>query len=417
MTQQASTLAIRRDDGMAEFEQHLQHSDLSHQSLALPVSIRGGGSLGRSVGLAQLVATWATRSDSPRVRMHIGSPGPETYPDVVAQLHGFAAAYFSDRVVPRDLDGNIRMDLLRSCGPRIAAMSKGDLRQTAKGRKVEFILAHGARNQFHHLLYKRVPTRADLLDRQRHGQLVADPREMANLLRRCVHQFRITRTSQFKSLTSKLNSSNNPLGQVLHEAFRNTAEHAYLDIRGMVPTRCLRSITISNNPIEREDFEPSIVLGTLHPRSHSYFERLKNASLPVEDAGQLKSSSSRRPPHRKHIDVLEISVLDSGPGFARTISRASAAASRPSDDHNLVADCFRKHMTAKSGQASGIGLGLILEFIHELRGFMRVRTSTTEAFFAGGPDYDPTMEPRDFIQSGLAEVQGTSIVFGIPLVY
>ena len=400
---QASTLAIRRDDGMAEFEQHLQRPDLSRQSLALPATIRGGGSLGRSVGLAQLVATWAQRSDSPRVKMYIRSPGPETYPNFVAQLHGFAAAYFSDRVVPKGLDGDIRMDLMRSCGPRIAAMSKGDLSHTAQGRKVEFILAHGARNQFHHLLYKRTPTRANLLDRQCHGKLIVDPWAMAYLLRRCVHQYRIAATAQFKFLKSNLKRSDNPLGQLLHESFRNTAEHAYLDVDGMVPDRGLRSVTIAINQIDREDFKPSTVLGTNHPRSQPYFEQLREHYL--------------SPYNRKNIDVLEISVFDSGPGFAQTISRASAAASRSQDELSLVADCFRKHMTAKSGRTSGVGLGRMLDFIHDLAGFMRVRTSTTEAFFAGSPDYAPTMEPEEFIQGNLAEIQGTSIIFGIPLVY
>ena len=400
---QATTLAIRRDDGMAEFERHLQRPDLSYQSLALPSNIRGGGSLGRSVGLAQLVATWAQRSASPEVRMYIGSPGPETYPNFVAQLHGFAAAYFSDCVMPKGLDENIRMDLMRSCAPRVIAMSKGDLRNTAKGRKVEFILVHGAHNQFHDLLYKRIPTRADLRDRQRHGQLVADQSAMANLLRRCVHCFRVTGTEQLKCLTSKLNRNDNPFGQLLHESFRNTAEHAYLDDNGMVPRRGFRSITVAINQVKREDFKPSTVLSSDHPRSHLYFTELKKRGGFAYD--------------RKHIDVLEVSVLDSGPGFAKSISRASAAASRSQDDLSLVADCFRKHMSAKYGRTSGIGLYRILESIYHLDGFMRVRTSTTEAFFAGSPNYSPTMEPKDFIQGNLAKVKGTSIIFGVPLVY
>jgi len=399
---QPSILAIRRDDGMAEFERHLLRPDLSRQSLALPANIRGGGTLGRSVGLTQFVTTWAQRSDSPSVKIYIRA-GPQTYPNFVDHLHGFAAAYFSDRVVPTGLDTDIRMDLMRSCRPRIAAMSSGDLGHTAKGRKVEFILAHGARNQFHHFLYKRIPTRAHLLDRQCHGQLVGDPRAMANLLRRSVHQYRVTGTAKFRSLISKLNRNDNPLGQLLHESFRNTAEHAYLDVNGMIPARGLRSVTIAINQIERRDFRPSIVLGSDHSRSPPYFEKLR----------ELHRSRYGR----KHIDVLEISILDSGPGFARTISRASAAASRSQEELNLVADCFRKHMTAKSGRTSGVGLGRMLEFIHALEGFMRVRTSTTEAFFAGSTDYTPTMEPEDFIQGDLAEVQGTSIIFGIPLVY
>ena len=405
---QASTLAIRRDDGIADFERHLRRPDLSRRILALPTNIRGGGPLGRSVGLAQLVLTWAQRAESPRARTYIANPGPIAFRNFVSPLYGFAAAYFSHSITPRGLDDNIRMDLMRSSRDRIVAMSEGDLSHTAKGRKVEFILVHGARNQFHRLLYTQTPTQADLMDRERHGQLVIDPRGMTHLLRRCMDDrldgLKVSAASKERDyLLEQLKRNNNPLGQLLHESFRNTAEHAYLDANGEVPSRGMRSLTIAVQQVDREQFTPSAVISSDQPRAGAYFDRLR---------GRYRS-----PYHREHIDVLEISVLDSGPGFAQTISRTCTGDRRAVNDVGLVARCFEKHQSAKSGSSSGIGLNRILESIYELGGFMRLRTSTTESFFAGSPDYSPTMDPRDFVKGDLAEVQGTSLTVSIPLVY
>ena len=401
---QSSTLAIHRDDGIADFERHLQRPDLGSRVLALPTSIRGGGALGRSVGLAQLVLTWAQRSDSPRARTYIDNLRPDAYRKFVLPLYGFAAAYFSHSITPRGIEDNIRMDLMRCSSDRIIAMSEGDLRKTAKGRKVEFILVRGARNEFHSLLYERTPTPKELKDREQHGRLVVDSNGMSNLLWRCLREYPLVSASyEHEYLIKQLNRKDNPLGQLLYESFKNTAEHAYLDINGKPPSRGMRSVTIAVQQVDRDEFKPSAVISSEWPAAAAYFERLR---------GKYRS-----PHDRKHIDVLEISILDSGPGFVRTISRTQAEDQESPDEVSLVARCFKKHQSAKSGPSSGIGLSRILESIHDLNGFMRLRTSTTESFFAGGPDYSPTMNPIDFIRGELAGVQGTTLSISIPLVY
>ena len=410
-------LAIGRQDGMADFERHLQQPDIGGRALALPINIRGGGSLGRSVGLAQLVVTWAQRSDSPEVKMYAKAGG--RYPKFIEQLYGFAATYFADSVTTRGDDANIRTDLMLKCRPRIKAMHDGVLKKTAEGRKVEFILAHGARNQFHPALYKRTPTRTDLLDRQRHGELVNDPLKMADLLRRCVDQYRISPSRERARLRHLLDlddllgpddlfgRDDNALGHLLYESFRNTAEHAYLDVDGQIPSRGMRSVTISVQQVDRHDFVPSTVLGSEHPSAAAYFAGLRDLHQP--DDSEYRD--------REHIDILEISVLDSGPGFSQMISKRCNGDDSSTQDTQLVAQCFRKHESAKSGPASGMGLSRILECIHVLKGFMRVRTASTESFFAAAPDYSPTMDPEGFVCGGLAPIRGTSITFGVPLVY
>lgn len=396
-----TTLLIQKKYGLQDFEKILQRPDLGSHVLALPQSIHDGGMLGRSAGLAQLVLTWAQHDDNPhRTQTYIENGNAHAYDDFVSSLHGFTAAYFSDAISPRTTGSNIRRDLRRQSVPRIEAMSRSDLEHTAKGRKVEFILARGAKNEFHRLLYKETPTEEEKLDREKHGKLIADPRDMSNLLRRSVHKL-LLRSSE--SLRSLLNRNGNPFGKILHESFRNTAEHAYLDPEGELPRRGMRSVTIAVQQVPRNAFTPSKVVSSVRPAAYDYFQSIK------------KWEDPKTP--RKHIHVLEISVLDSGPGFAKTISRTTTSEKcHPLDNVGLVAQCFKKHQTAKAGPASGVGLNRVLEAIHDLKGFMRLRTSTTEAFFAGGDGYDPMMEPTEFIEGRLAEVKGTLLVIGLPMV-
>ena len=403
-----STLTIRKEDGIADFEKHLR-SNPSDRVLLLPSSIYNGGALGRSVGLAQLIFTWAQHADVPTARTYIASSdnarqNEKAYQKFVSRLHGLAAAYFSDAITTQDDKENIRIDLLRSARKRIRAMSEGNLRQTVKDvREVELILVHGARNQFHRVLYKSTPKLTDLMDREKHGELVADANDMSNLLWCFLDEDKsIGASTEREYLKRQLIMPRNPLGQLLYESFRNTAEHAYLDVRGNVPPKGMRSLAIGIHQVKRSDFNSSAVTSSDRPQVADYFDWLQ------------KHRSYEK---RKHIDVLEISVLDSGPGFAKTISRVCDSEGGSLDDVTQVARCFQKHQSAKSGRSSGIGLSRILQSVHDLGGFMRLRTSTTESFFAGSPAYSPEMNPLDFIHGALADVQGTSLTVVIPLVY
>lgn len=394
-------LLIQREYGLQDFERLLQRPDLGNHVLALPKSIRDGGMLGRSASLAQLVLTWAQSGEAPhRTQTFIESGNVENYVDFVSTLYGFTAAYFSDSAGARNSDSNIRRDLLRHSASRIEAMSQSDLAHTAKGRKVEFILARGAKNEFHRLLYKRTPTLAEIRDREKHGDLVSRPVGMSNLLRLCVHKLKLRSSS---SLMSILNQNKDPFGQILHESFKNTAEHAYYDLDGNLPRRAMRSVTIAVQQVPRDAFDPAMIMSSPRPEARDYFQKIMNWEDPISP--------------RKHITVLEISILDSGPGFAKTIGWTTASEEYiPFDDIHLVAQCFKKHQTAKMGPSSGVGLNRLLKAVHDLNGFVRFRTSTTEAFFAGGSGYDPMMEPTEFIQGKLAEVKGALLVIGLPIV-
>ena len=111
------------------------------------------------------------------------------------------------------------------------------------------------------------------------------------------------------------------------------------------------------------------------------------------------------------VHILEISVLDTGPGFVATIAPHVDAKLGNSD---RVAQCFLDHTSSKRGPNSGLGLGRVLSHVGDLDGFLRVRTSTTEAFFSSLSD-TRSAQPVPHVVGNLANATGTALTMAIPL--
>jgi hypothetical protein len=188
-----------------------------------------------------------------------------------------------------------------------------------------------------------------------------------------------------------------PLGHLLHEAFRNTAEHAYFPVGGGQFTPNFRCVRIGLHYINRDDVSSASASGEKSQAlAQKYFERIAD-----------KVSQERR----TQIMFFEISVLDSGGGFASTISNSKARRS----DRDAVIQCFGKHISAKSGRNSGLGLNRILKEVHALDGFMRVRTNTVEAFYAADGGLNPDCPPDTFVHGELSPVEGTLFTIALPI--
>ena len=119
--------------------------------------------------------------------------------------------------------------------------------------------------------------------------------------------------------------------------------------------------------------------------------------------------------NRAKVRILEISVFDSGPGFAATIEGRDV--SDPQTLHSAGARCFTKHQSAKLAPHGGLGLFKVMELLRELGGFVRVRTASVEVFYGGIPGSDPEIDPKTFSYGGLTPVEGSVVTIGIPIAY
>ena len=336
---EALTLSVRQRDGVPEHDQYMLAAQRGNAPLEIPRSISHAGALGRSVSFAQLIATWASTSSERRILTSLPADGCDDLDRFVSRIHGLSAAYYADRITAEDGKTNLRQLLLEAATPRIRAMGDRKFADAARGPLTEFVFVHRAQRQFHSVAYRHEPTTADLMDPQRHGELIVTPREMnalvVNVLREQV------RSRDFRRIAPLLDRRDFPLGHVLHETFRNTAEHAYLDLDGRIPLKGLRCILIAARQTHPDELYPSALVSAEHPHTDQYFELLRD-----------RASRGRR--HLVHI--LEISVLDTGPGLIATIASHLDANAGDSD---RVAQCFRDHVSSKRGPNSGLGLGRV----------------------------------------------------------
>ena len=388
-------LRLQNTDNAKELERYFEDSDIGKYDLRLPSKIKWGGYVGQSASIAQFVATWADKCEKPSLQLK--EYNSEELIPLISRLYGLSSVYFSDQVWLDQSNKNYRYDMLSKAAPRFIAMWKRDYQNVSRGRSIELISVVGAKREFLPALYSDQPTIEDLLDRERHGQLISSSLEMASLFSECIKCINVPHHR--KRLISKLKNKE-LIGELLYEAFRNTAEHAYLKENGEIPRKGLRCVLFNIISIEKTRIQECSPLSFERSEAIQYFNTVSRLKREREFP-------------RKKIDFLEISILDSGPGFAATMRQFSP----DSDEKTLVARCFEKHQSRKIGGDSGLGLYRILSAVNELNGFIRVRTSTCEAsFFALRNSVDRSfLQPK--IREQLAVVVGTLVTVSIPIAY
>lgn len=387
------TLILRRADGVPDFERYIRDAQREEVSLRIPNTMTAEASMGRSASLTQLIATWAARSSSRHITTYLRADDNDAHEQFVSRLHGLAVAYYANRVTAFDRAEDIRQRLLRAAVPRIRAMSTRQFQRAGKGPRAELLFVHGARHQFHSAVYSRPPTVAEQMDPQVHGELIVSAHQMNALVRNVLRALNLP-GRDFQRLHPLLGSTDAPLGTLLHETFRNTAEHAYLDRHGRIPFRGLRCILVATRDTHPSELRPTALVSAKHPGLDSYFDEVRRRA---------------KRGNRKLVHMLELSILDTGPGFAATLRHPA-----DTDDVQRVRRCFDDHVSSKPGPHSGLGLGRILRQVATLDGFIRLRTSTAEAFFSRATA-TPNVPAFPHVAGNLPDAIGTVITIGVPL--
>tara|TARA_B110001469_G_scaffold125613_1_gene141398 strand:- start:3304 stop:4488 length:1185 start_codon:yes stop_codon:yes gene_type:complete len=391
-------LIISPSSTLADFEAYLALPDLGGRTLVLSSKLlSNAGSLGTSLSYTQFILTWARRAVTPVVKIDLAEGDEDNYLRLVQRAHGLGVAYYAGQVISdKGFGADIRYSLLKTAAPRIQAMHRGQLLETARGSEIEMVFIEGAQNEFHGSLYSKAPTTAELADNEKHGELIRPRIEANRFIEECLKTF-----SWDRKLCDYIRSSETPFGSLLSEAFRNTAEHGYRNADGSKLKGNMRCVRIAKSLVSR-DWIKNFKMGSPDSTeaAQKYFDVLSQKKGAFEKA---------------QMQFLEFSIFDSGAGFSKTMGESLKGT--PHTDVELVAKCFDKHKSSKSGGASGRGLSRILSAVHKLGGFVRFRTSTAEAFFAASEDFSPDMAPSDFVSGNMPHAEGTLITVGIPVIF
>ena len=229
------------------------------------------------------------------------------------------------------------------------------------------------------------------------------------------------------NIRGAINLHKDRLTTILHELFKNTHDHARTAVDKTPLDLSLRGIYARYYPadeLKAKTLTPSIEdfnLNQVELFARHFFESMK----PRHEGLRPKAPMT-------FLGMLEISIFDSGPGFAATYLKENFEAASVQEQFDAVLGCFRTGRSSTNDESRGYGLWKVLRDLKEMKGLIRVRTNRINVYrdFARIPDswmsrtdiVAPEERLLDWkrgftskIDEGYPDVQGAHLSILIPL--
>lgn len=175
------------------------------------------------------------------------------------------------------------------------------------------------------------------------------------------HAFKKIRITNPYVFNSSIKGSYDDFIAIIHELFTNTHEHAKTNELGhnLYPNIRAVQLKFHRKPLNKftEQFNE-------HEGLVTYF----NSGFKVNSQGELY--------------LLEISILDSGPGFVKRYKNISDYKLNISEEVEIIKQCLYRHNTSADGfrgEIKGIGLDRVLQTL-DGKGFVRIKTGRADVF-------------------------------------
>lgn len=341
---------------------------------------------GGEAAMIQFLVTWSQQQRKTIVSTFVRDRADRQMVDLVGQLHGLAATLIADEV--RAIGGEpITEQLFERAIVRLKALQGVRPAAASRGPQFELICADHLGLATPQMLYA--------LDQDGVARL-RDARAFRDFA------VQIMMATVPRSLGATLPAdTRNTLAAALYELFRNTEEHAKLDDRGNQLRRSLRGIHARRHAIEPGTM--ANIVGTFGPLAN-WARRLPKPRADSRDA-----------------QMLELSVFDSGPGFAPRWSGRPLDVIDPNEEFEAILKCFSKHGSSKARSAAGLGLCNLVDLLRAKGGFLRLRTGRRSLYADLSLEHARHYgEPPDLREwtTGLgdpARVAGTVVTLLLPL--
>lgn len=306
--------------------------------------------LGGEAALVQTYVTWAQQEELPQVRL--AAVKRPDYEDAVRKLPALSFALLAERIWFGSEDVGPRMQA--AALSRLNLLQGLDPRPGSRGPQIEIVCADHLGRSFPASLYTVGS------DEKPHPKPESD---LGDLVRSIL---KATMTAEYKR--GDADKLINPLGGALYELFRNTHEHARHDLAGNFLGRSLRAVHARRHPITPQALA-SIAADV--PPLAEYCTRLRTRT------------------GRAQLQLLEISVLDSGPGLAaRWLGRQITSDDTRDIERQAVLDCFERGASTKPRPGAGMGLPNLIAIGRKANGFLRLRTGRQSLYADLGSERD-----------------------------
>jgi hypothetical protein len=338
---------------------------------------------GGSAALAQVICTWARRSpEQPLVpQLEAG----RTLGDLALRPHGLAAI-----LMAKSINGpggeDCRPAAYDAAKTVVMAMNRFDFRATTKGNAVSLLCADETSLGYLAPFYAQGSV---LRSEAEFEQLAND------ILRAAVNERRADEMSRYAA----------DVGVMMRELIDNTHRYARQDTRGNRYRKSVRGLHAQTHQVE-----PAGV------------DKLAGDYIPL--AGYLGGIASRF--RSKHVQVLEISIFDSGPGLAAHAQGAELTdAIDIGDEQRLVQSRFFAPDQSYARDGAGKGLRRTLRRLKADGGFLRLRTGRTSFYKDFRESSTDTLVRSDLelsdavslspVATQMARAEGTLLTLLIPL--
>ncbi|WP_139143309.1 hypothetical protein [Janthinobacterium sp. HH104] len=184
-----------------------------------------------------------------------------------------------------------------------------------------------------------------------------------------------------ENIRGAINGHRERLATILHELFKNTHDHARTTVDKRPLPISIRGVysryysaedlakTVPKSKKDKNGNELPLVINQVE-RYASYFLRPR--------VGQNNRLVAVEAP--TFLGLLELSIFDTGPGFAATYLKDRIADSTAQDQFEAVRGCFKTGRSATEDETRGYGLWKVLRDLNDMKGFIRVRTNRVHVY-------------------------------------
>lgn len=162
----------------------------------------------------------------------------------------------------------------------------------------------------------------------------------------------------------------NNISTILFELFKNTHDHARVDVDGSVISDSVRGIYSHFYPINVVAERPK-----LSPEKTDALDNYLN--IMMKPKFEKRHSVAEK---RDLTGFLELSVFDTGPGMAARWLGSDIANFEAKEQYDAVMHCLSKGNTTSATRGRGFGLWRVMQELAQLKGFIRIRTNKVHVF-------------------------------------
>jgi len=313
----------------------------SEEPLFLPKNIRylAGGA---EAALAQALITWSQQKPYATLQSLLESA--DQIEGFVRRLPGLAGALCASSATGKD-GVNILGGLRQAALCRLEQLQGKQPELGYRGSSAEIVCADHLGRGTPYLLYIANPRGgAQLRPRESFRELAAW------ILRRSIPEAYRGRVDP---------EASDAMGAMLFEIFKNTEDHALTNMGGDILSISIRAVKTNHHALKLDDLKR--IVGDFPPLA-----RYCRSLMPPQGASQ--------------VHLFELSVLDSGPGFASTWTGLPYDALSLEDEETATRACFGRG-SVKGESRFGEGLPHVMRLLRRQAGFLRLRTGRL-SFFA-----------------------------------